>query len=85
MDLQVYFVEKIKSIFTVILCFVIIILTILFGYEYKINHEIPVSLKEFKDGVQNHLVWDVKGQCFFVRPHTDVTTYLIRVVDCDKK
>ena len=45
----------------------------------------PEPLKEFKDGIQNHLVWSIKGECFFVRPDTDVTVYLIRVVDCDKK
>lgn len=42
-------------------------------------------LKEFKDGIQNHLVWSIKGECFFVRPNDDVTVYLIRVNDCDKK
>ena len=43
------------------------------------------KLKDFKDGIQNHLTWSIKGECFFVRPDTDVTMYLIRVVDCDKK
>ena len=43
------------------------------------------KLKEYKDGIQNHLTWDIKGQCFFVRPNDDVTVYLIRVQDCDKK
>ena len=47
----------------------------------KVN---PV-LKDYKDGVQNHLTWDIKGQCYFVRPNDDVTVYLIRVADCDKK
>ena len=42
-------------------------------------------LKEYKDGVQNHLIWNIKGECFFVRPNDDVTVYLIRVQDCDKK
>lgn len=42
-------------------------------------------LKDYKDGIQNHLTWDIKGQCFFVRPNDDVTVYLIRVTDCDKK
>ena len=51
-------------------------------YQPKINSE---PLKEFKDGIQNHLVWDIKGQCFFVRPNDENTVYLIRVVDCDKK
>ena len=44
-----------------------------------------VPLKEFADGIQNHLAWDIKGQCFFVRPNDDVTVYLIRVADCDRK
>ena len=40
-------------------------------------------LAEFKDGVQNRLVWNIKGECFFVRPATN-TVYLVRVIDCDK-
>ena len=42
-------------------------------------------LKDYKDGIQNHLTWNIKGECFFVRPNDDVTVYLIRVADCDKK
>jgi len=45
----------------------------------------PKELKEYKDGVQNHLVWSIKNECFFVRPHTETTVYLIRVADCDRK
>ena len=45
----------------------------------------PKELKDYKDGVQNHLVWSIKGDCFFVRPHTETTVYLIRVADCDRK
>ena len=45
----------------------------------------PDVLKDFKDGIQNHLVWSIKGECFFVRPHTEQTVYLIRVADCEKK
>jgi hypothetical protein len=43
------------------------------------------ELKDYKDGIQNHLVWSIKNECFFVRPHTEQTVYLIRVADCDKK
>ena len=43
------------------------------------------ALKEYKDGIQNHLTWSLKGECYFVRPNDDVTVYLIRVADCDKK
>ena len=45
----------------------------------------PEVLKDFKDGIQNHLVWSIKGECFFVRPHAEQTIYLIRVADCDRK
>jgi hypothetical protein len=40
-------------------------------------------LTEYKNGIQNHLVWNVKGECYFVRPATN-TVYLVRVEDCDK-
>jgi len=40
-------------------------------------------LKEYKGGIQNHLIWNIKGECFFVRPAVN-TVYLIRVEDCDK-
>jgi hypothetical protein len=40
-------------------------------------------LTEYKDGIQNRLVWNIKGECYFVRPATN-TVYLIRVQDCDK-
>jgi len=43
----------------------------------------PPSLSEVK-GVQNHLVWDVSGNCYFVRPHNEYTNYLIAVPDCNK-
>ena len=54
-------------------------------FSDRLNNHTPEALKEFKDGVQNHLVWSLKGECFFVRPYSDVTVYLIRVSDCDKK
>ena len=40
-------------------------------------------LPEYKGGIQNHLVWNIKGECYFVRPATN-TVYLVRVEDCDK-
>ena len=45
----------------------------------------PPILKNFGDGIQNHLVWSNKGDCFFVKPYNDDVNYLIRVQDCDKK
>ena len=45
----------------------------------------PPILKDYGNGVQNHLVWSNKGECYFVRPYSDEVVYLIRVGDCDKK
>jgi hypothetical protein len=72
----------VKSIFS-ILTWCVLFLALFLAYGKQ--QEDVLKLKDYKDGIQNHLVWDIKGQCFFVRPHTDVTTYLIRVSDCDKK
>ena len=52
---------------------------------YVAKDNAPKELKDYKDGVQNHLVWSIKGECFFVRPHAETTVYLVRVVDCDRK
>ena len=43
----------------------------------------PINIVE--GSVQHHLVWDNKGQCYFVRPYSSEVVYLIRVQDCDKK
>jgi outer membrane biogenesis lipoprotein LolB len=63
------------------LCLAALLVTAFIPMDKKQN----VQLKDYKDGIQNHLAWDIKGQCFFVRPNDDVTVYLIRVADCDKK
>jgi hypothetical protein len=60
---------------------VIVVVVLFFPMPPKVN---PV-LKDYKDGIQNHLTWSIKGECFFVRPNDDVTVYLVRVPDCDKK
>lgn len=44
----------------------------------------PSEIGEVK-GVQHHLVWDVNGVCYFVRPNNSKTNYLIPVPDCNKK
>ena len=62
----------------------IIALALLYYIQTIPAKQNPV-LKDYKDGVQNHLIWNIKGECFFVRPNDDVTVYLIRVQDCDKK
>jgi len=71
-----------KTVFA-ISTWIVLIAAIFLAYDKR--QEDVLKLKDYKDGIQNHLVWDIKGQCFFVRPHTDVTTYLIRVSDCDRK
>ena len=54
------------------------------GYNQYSSLMNPPELQQFKGGVQNHLVWTIKGECYFVRPATN-TVYLVRVEDCDKK
>jgi hypothetical protein len=68
--------------------YVIIIGGLVFGafaYNSYKDFANPPELKEFKGVIQNHLVWSIKGECYFVRPHNGSTIYLIRVEDCDKK
>ena len=44
----------------------------------------PADSKQFKGGIQNHIVWSIKGECYFVKPYSDDTVYLVPVPDCDK-
>ena len=55
------------------------------AWDY-INHtNNPPVLEDFKNGIQNHLVWDIEGLCYFVRPYTENTVYLVTVPDCNRK
>jgi hypothetical protein len=45
----------------------------------------PAPINIVEGSIQHHLVWSNKGECFFVRPYSTETVYLIRVPDCDKK
>ena len=45
----------------------------------------PPTLDKFPGGIQNRIVWSISGECYFVRPYSNETVYLIRVQDCDKK
>ena len=45
----------------------------------------PPDLENFKGSVTNHLVWSIQKECYFVRPYSSSTVYLIRVPDCDKE
>lgn len=44
----------------------------------------PTPIKVIEGSIQHHLVWSIKGECYFVRPYSEETVYLIRVKDCDK-
>lgn len=81
------FFTKVGKFFFDVLPIIAIIFTfgLVAAYVSTLEPKKSEPLKEFKDGIQNHLVWDIKGQCYFVRPNDEVTVYLIRVVDCDKK
>ena len=45
----------------------------------------PALIEVVQGSIQHHLVWSIKGECYFVRPYSTETVYLIRVQDCDKK
>lgn len=45
----------------------------------------PTPIQVVEGSIQHHLVWSTKGECYFVRPYSTETVYLIRVQDCDKK
>ena len=38
---------------------------------------------DFKDGIQNRLLWSVKGECYFSKPLNQTDVLLVRVSDCD--
>ena len=44
----------------------------------------PAPIAIVENSIQHRLVWSSKGECFFVRPYSNETVYLIRVQDCDK-
>lgn len=73
-----------KDNFWYIIGYIAFMVCFFFVMSYYAKQEAQ-ELKEFKDGIQNHLVWSIKGECFFVRPHAEKTVYLIRVEDCDRK
>ena len=79
--------EKIKTYTPKILDFLVVVFFLywLFFMPPLWTSKNNQALKDYKDGIQNHLTWSIKGECFFVRPNDDVTVYLIRVQDCDKK
>lgn len=79
--------EKIKIYTPKVLEYTVLILLIYWFFVTPMSWSSKTNdkLKDFKDGIQNHLTWSIKGECFFVRPNDEVTVYLVRVPDCDKK
>lgn len=76
--------KKVVHVFTVI-AQIVVVSSFLYYFCYMQPVKQNNVLKDYKDGIQNHLTWNIKGECYFVRPNDDVTVYLIRVNDCDKK
>ena len=74
-------IERIKKLHWGIITLSILVLFL--GLSLLVNWIGNPPLSDFKGGIQNHLVWSNKGECYFVRPATN-TVYLIRVEDCDK-
>jgi len=64
---------------------IFILTSIVVVYQSFSHTPNTVEYKDFKDGIQNHLVWYINGECLFVRPQTELTVHLVRVADCDKK
>ena len=77
-----WFKNNISNLIGYILVILLMVYTVAF---YVMPTSKPEVLKDFKDGIQNHLVWSISGKCYFVRPNNDVTVYLIPVADCDRK
>ncbi len=74
-----------NSVLRNIMDFTILIALLYYFFFMQPTQKENPALKEYKDGIQNHLTWSIKGECFFVRPNDDVTVYLVRVPDCDRK
>ena len=70
--------DTIKAInYGVVLSVVLILVAVYFAIK-----ETPLGTLTI-DGIQNRLVWNIKGECYFVKPAAN-TVYLVRVEDCDK-
>lgn len=74
-----------QNIVNIVLNVALLVFVVLFVAPKFEKQTADIGLKDFKDGIQNHLTWSIKGECFFVKPHTETSVYLIRVPDCDKK
>jgi hypothetical protein len=75
--------DLIKQYYTTgLIILVAVVASLLFSTYTSLKN--PPDLENFKGSVQNHLVWSIEGRCYFVRPYSSNTVYLISVPDCDK-
>lgn len=66
--------------------FVSLVLTILAIFVIgQLYISTPTQLETNKVDIRNHLVWSVKGECFFVKGDQEGLVNMIRVVDCDRQ
>ena len=72
-----------KVVETIALVLVLIALSWYLYNHYKTD-VLDVNKLEFENGIQNHLVWDVKGRCYFTKPMNEDDVRLIYVEDCNK-
>ncbi len=75
-----------KNLIHIVMILFLLVMAFLLARSAKKDFEElknPPALSDVK-GVQNHLVWDVSGNCYFVRPHNEYTNYLVAVPDCNK-
>lgn len=83
--------EAFAKNFVVIFGYLICILSIYYFFSiFEITRKMPEAkemkdVKELRGSIQNHLVWTIRNECYFVRPYSYEVFYLIRVEDCDRK
>lgn len=77
--------EKYKTYIGWGLLTVYILFTSCASFYYIGSEMFAPEEKDFKSGIQNHLVWTIRNECHFVKPITRDYVRLIRVEDCDKK
>lgn len=81
--------KTVRAVFNAIFNFqngLIVILLALSGYVVYDVYDRSVVSNDTK-AIVNHLVWNIKGECFFVKPsrYAEDKVYLVKVSDCNKE
>lgn len=81
--------KTVRAIFKAIFNFqngLIVILLALSGYVVYDVYDRSMASNDTKS-IVNHLVWNIKGECFFVKPsrYAEDKVYLVKVSDCNKE